>query len=199
VRDLVERPVSFEYGYNMNCARCGGVTALTSTDYHRELNGARVPCAHCTADIHFGPAVMALRNADDPALDDQMMCSVTWYHTSTAPGWPCSSHPMPPAAAALLARMMPGDVAGPVRERHETQALHLGTYEAAIESMLRRMRDQDDGGAQWYLYRVALRRSGLTTEPGWRDENTAEAAQITQADLGDSGAIRYLNVHESPG
>jgi hypothetical protein len=142
---------------------------------------------------------MALRNADDPVLDDQMMSNVAWYHTSTDLGWPGSSHQMPPAAAALLARMMPGDVVVSVRERHETQALHLGTYEAAIESMLRRMGDQDDGGAQWYLYRVALRRGAMTIEPGWRDENTAEAAQITQADLGDSGAIRYLNVHESPG
>ena len=142
---------------------------------------------------------MAMRDADDPVLNDRKMCSVAWYHTSTDPGWPCSSHPMPPKVAALVARIMSGDVVDSIWERYQTRALHLGTYEAAIESMLRRMCDQDDGGAQWYLYRVALRRGDMTIEPGWRDENTAEAAQITQADLGNSGAIRYLNVHESPG
>jgi hypothetical protein len=62
------------------------------------------------------------------------------------------------------------------RQRYETQALHLGTYEAAIESMLRRMRNQADGGSQFYLYRVQLR-DALTVEEGWRDEDQAEAAR----------------------
>jgi hypothetical protein len=61
------------------------------------------------------------------------------------------------------------------------------------------MRDQDDGGAQFYLHRVALRRHGVVIEPGWRDENLEEIAQITQPALGRADAIRYLNVHESPG
>ena len=104
---------------------------------------------------------------------------------------------MPPPAVKALAGMMPPDAARRTRHRHETQALHLGTYETAVESMLRRMRDQDDGGEQFYLYRVALRH-GLVIEQGWRDENSAEAAQVTQPDL-DVDAIRYLNVHESPG
>ena len=60
------------------------------------------------------------------------------------------------------------------------------------------MRDQDDGGAQFYLCRVALR-CGLIIEPGWRDENLAEAAQITQSALEKVEAVRYLNVYESPG
>jgi hypothetical protein len=85
------------------------------------------------------------------------------------------------------------------RRIHENQALHLGTYEAAIEAKLRRMRDQDDGGTQFYLYRVGLHPSGLTIEPGWRDENAEEASQIVQDDLGDSDVLRYLNVRESPG
>jgi hypothetical protein len=61
------------------------------------------------------------------------------------------------------------------------------------------MRDQDDGGAQFYRYRVALRRHGVIIEPGWRDENLEEVAQITQSALGEADAFRYLNVHESRG
>jgi hypothetical protein len=106
---------------------------------------------------------------------------------------------MPAAAIEFLKLVMPADAVHRARDRHEDQALHLGTYEAAIESMLRRMRDQDDGGSQFYLYRVALHRDGLVIEPGWRDENSSEAAQITQVDLGDADGVRYLNVHESPG
>jgi hypothetical protein len=199
VHDLIERPVSFDYGYKMTCANCGGITALTSADYHRERNGAHVKCVNCESDIHFGPAVMAPRNADDPVLDDQIARTVAWYHTSTDPNWPDSGHPMPPSAVELLARVMPDDEVHRTRDHYESQALHLGTYEAAIESMLRRMRDQDDGDAQFCLYRIVLCRDNMTIEPGWRDENSAGAANITLADLGDSDAIRYLNVHESPG
>jgi hypothetical protein len=105
---------------------------------------------------------------------------------------------MPTSAVQLLTRVMRREDVHRARHTYETQALHLGTYESAIESMLRRMRDQDDGGAQFYLYRVALR-CGLIIEPGWRDENLAEAAQITQSALEKVDAIRYLNVYESPG
>ncbi|ALG06258.1 hypothetical protein [Kibdelosporangium phytohabitans] len=197
--DLVDRPVSFDYGYNMTCPACPAVTALTSEEYHRQDNEARVACAHCGSDIHFGPAVMTLRDPDDLALDDHRLSAVAWYHTSTQDNWPSTAHAMPAVAMEFMSRVMSPDAARRVRDRQEDQALHLGTYETAIESMLRRMSDQDDGGSQFYLYRVALRRTDLVIEPGWRDENHAEAAQITQTALGDLDGVRYLNVYESPG
>lgn len=98
----------------------------------------------------------------------------------------------------LIAVMPPGEVRR-IRYALENQALHLGTYEAAIESMLRRMREQDDAGANFFLYRTALHRHGLKFERNWRDENSENAAQITQADLGVADVVRYLNVFESPG
>ena len=199
MRNLIERTVNFDYGYNMTCGNCGDVTPLTSTDYYQEPNDAHVRCVHCGGDIHFGPAVMALRNADDPVLCDQQARNVAWYQTSTDPGWPGSDHPMPPAAIQLVTRTMPGDAAQRVRDRYETQALHLGTYEAAIESMLRKMRDEDAGGAQFWLYRVALHRDGIRIKPGYCNENEENISQITQEELGGWDAIRYLNTWESPG
>jgi hypothetical protein len=90
VRDLVERPVSFEYGYNVICPDCPGLTTLTSAEYYQEWNDAQVACAHCGAYIHFGPAVLTLRDAEDPVLDDERACGLAWYHTSTDAGWPSS-------------------------------------------------------------------------------------------------------------
>ncbi len=40
--------------------------------------------------------------------------------------------------------------------RRRAKALHIGTYEAAVHNMLRRIRDQADRGNQFYLYRVHL-------------------------------------------
>ncbi|OXM44815.1 hypothetical protein CFP75_33375 [Amycolatopsis alba DSM 44262] len=191
--------MTFDYGYTMACSACPAITPLTSTDYHHEINQAHIACHGCGADIHFGRAVMALRDADDPALDDDYLATVAWYHTSTHSDWPWGSRTMPAATLAVHRRHMPEDAVDRARVRHENQALHLGTYEAAIEAMLRRMHDQDDGGAQFFLYRVALRAADLTAERGWRDENTDDAARISQDDLGDADVVRYLNVFESPG
>lgn len=95
---------------------------------------------------------------------------------------------------------MPEDRVEGFRRRHENQAIHVGTYEAAVDSMLRRMRNQGDQGSVFYLHRVRLR-PDLVIEPGWRDENTGEAAQITSFDLADHGidGIRYLNAYEAIG
>ncbi len=189
VHDLEERWVTFDYPYNMRCPVCPGITTLTPAEYYNEHDEARVPCARCGSEIHFGPAVMALRDPSDPVLNDQVAAQVAWYHASTDPGWPSRARPMPPSAAEFLARTMrPGDVRR-IRDADENRALHLGTYESAIESMLRHMRDEGEGAAQFYLYRVALRRQQLVIEPGCRDENSEEASQITQSDL--RGGRRY--------
>jgi len=199
MRDLIERPVSFRYGYNMKCEHCGGVTPLSASTYYREQShSAHIKCAHCPCDIHYGPLAMALRDAGDPVLDDQVAVGVAWYHTSTDSCWPTRSRKMAPAEIAFLRHMVLDDAAERVRERHENQALHLGTYQAAVESMLRKMRDEGMAGERFLLYRVALRRD-VTIEPGYRNETLAEVSQITQAELGGLGAIRYLNTWESPG
>jgi hypothetical protein len=90
VHDLAERPVTFDHGYNMSCPDCPGITTLTAAEYYSEPNEAHVQCAHCGADIHFGPAVMALRDPSDPVLDDQRACRVAWYHTGTDPPGPAA-------------------------------------------------------------------------------------------------------------
>lgn len=195
---LLERMVSFAYDYKVMCRACTGISPLASSDYYEEINEAHIDCAHCGADVHFGPAAFALRDAKDPALDDRWTSHAAWYHTSTDGGWPSGIRTMPTETENPIARKLSPEGLQRARERYETQALHLGTYEAAIESMLRRMRDQADGGSQFHLYRVKLR-DALTVEAGWRDENHAEAAQITQQQLGDVDAVRYLNVHEAPG
>jgi hypothetical protein len=72
---------------------------------------------------------------------------------------------MPTTTAESLTGLMSADAAQRIRARYESQALHLGTYEATVESMLRRMCDQDDGGPQFYLYRVAHRLAATPSTP----------------------------------
>jgi hypothetical protein len=83
--------------------------------------------------------------------------------------------------------------------RHK--ALHVGSYESAIENMLRRMLNQDDRGGVFYLHRVALNLCPGDLNDGIRDENHEPASQLDLDDLKREGlrAIRYLNVWEASG
>jgi hypothetical protein len=81
------------------------------------------------------------------------------------------------------------------------KALHLGTYEAAIENMLRRMRNQADARSTFYLHRVQVDIAPGRINQGLRDENDEPAADIDVSDIDRDGldAIRYLNAWEATG
>ncbi len=55
--------------------------------------------------------------------------------------------------------------------RDQPEALHVGTYEAAIENVLRRIRDHRDDLTAFYLHRVAIRVGLNSVNDGYRDEN----------------------------
>lgn len=69
MRDLIGRPVSFRYWYNMRCEHCGRLTPLSASTYYREqCRSACIKCLHCPGDIHYGPYALALRDARDPGF-----------------------------------------------------------------------------------------------------------------------------------
>lgn len=196
VPDRVDRPVSFAYNYRMRCG-CGGVEDLSAVDYEAEINEAHIPCSRCGGSIHFGRRVAALRDLNDSALENEQLSRLAWYHTSTSPDWPSLTY-------EVQQRERLRDF-GPVTDEQIAMlsglALHVGTYEAAIENVLRRMKNQDDRDSRFFLYRVALNLDPTRVETGYRDENEQRAARLSKAELRDEGlqAVRYLNVYESPG
>ncbi|WP_282776453.1 MULTISPECIES: hypothetical protein [unclassified Nocardia] len=192
----------FDYDYRMWCAACGQTTVITAHRYHERMGiDALSPCAHCEADIHYGPASAALRDSADPLLSNEVAAQAVWFHSSTYPDWPSSGYE-DKACAGLdeggLSRMVSAER---VRRRLLTRALHLGTYEAAVENMLRRMQNQADADSVFYLHRVTLRIAAEAIEEGFRDENHHPASRLGIDELEDSGllAVRYLNVHEAMG
>lgn len=197
---LIERFDGFAYDYQMHC-ECGRTSRVPADVYWQRLSiDALAPCEHCGEDIHFGSLVTALRDPDDPALSDDNVANLAWYHTSTFSDWPSSEY------AALvgprfqkLVRIMPPDALDRFRNGELAKALHVGTYESAIENMLRRMRDQDDANSQFYLHRVSLDLTPQDINVGFRDENHEDANQLSLDELGSLRAVRYLNVREAPG
>lgn len=198
MHELHERPITFDHDYPMRCPACGAVTVVEARDFHDQINECHLPCSACHGDLHFGPAIAAIRDPLDPALEDARVCQLAWYHSSTERAWPREVRP--PGERSRFAEDLPLEVVARAEQKYLNQALHLGTYEAAIESMLRRMRDQGDASRAFYLYRVAIR-ADVGLEPGYRDENHHDAAQITQPEIRQTGfdGIRYLNVWEATG
>lgn len=201
-REMREQVGNFDYGYNMYCGSCDQKTFVSAQVYHeRECIDARVPCDHCSAVIHYGPYVTALRDEDDPAMDNEAVSQLVWYHTSTSYDWPSPTHSEAVRAKLANHRVIAGIPVEELIEHQISQAVHVGTYEAAIENMLRRMRDQDDAAKTFYLHRVTLKLLPSQINTGYRDENHETASQLTIQEIQAEGllAIRYLNVRESAG
>lgn len=80
------------------------------------------------------------------------------------------------------------------------KALHVGTYEAAIHNMLRRIHNQADHGAQFYLHRVHLKPS-VSLKDGWLPDPAGFMGDVALLEVCPPGVdvARYLNDHEDPG
>ncbi|MEV8548083.1 hypothetical protein [Streptomyces sp. NPDC051572] len=202
--EFIERPVTFGYNFRMRCGNCDQASPLTGADYVRleRTNNARMECNHCDESIHFGPLAADIRDQADPALDEGMLNKLSWYHTSTYADWPSGDYQRDMRAVFSASRVR--EVRGDSERYLETRldkALHLGTYEAAIENMYRHMRDQRDADSAFFLYRVHINVAPTRINPGYRDEKDEAAADISITELTDSGldAVRYLNVWEAWG
>ncbi|MEU6485819.1 hypothetical protein [Streptomyces sp. NPDC046887] len=138
---------------------------------------------------------------DDPALDDDRVARFFWYHTSTQPDWPTRNFD-PAAVLTSEIRMMMGgsERVAEWAARQRAKALHIGTYEAAVHNMFRRIRDQADRGKHFYLYRVHLSPSVVVRE-GWLIDPSDFVGDVVLDEVCPPGVdvARYLNYHEDPG
>lgn len=151
------------------------INCLSGEDYVTSP-GSMMTCTSCRNEFNFGRAVIALTDSDDPALDDSALPQFAWYHSTTDPEWPRMRKPL--TDDVLLHLRVRARWSDERIERYriprENQAIHLGTYEAAVDSMLRRMRNEGDQDSVFYLRRVSLR-PDVVIEQGWGDEDSAAA------------------------
>ena len=193
---LNERKIDFAYGYRMTCGVCQTNNWLTAEEHHAARLQEMVPCS-MGHDFKFGNTAIALRDPHDVALNEGLVPQLVWYHTTTVPNWPARSRPL---TADDVRQFELADLSDEQIHREKNKALHLGTYEAALESMLRNMHERGDQHSTFYLHRVRLRED-VVIEKRLRNENHEPAANITTMDLALLGVngVRYLNAYESMG
>lgn len=197
---VVERSIDFCRDRHILCGRCSHCWTVDLAWLDRWTEGKeRCPGCRVTCEHEDAPRVTVAR--DDPVLDDSAVARVVWYHTSTLADWPPGSFDPAAALTDRTRRMMGGDQhVARWAERQRSKALHVGTYEAAIHNMFRRIDDQADQGNQFYLYRVRLN-PAVTVREGWLVDPSDFVGNVILNDVCPPGVdvARYLNYHEDPG
>lgn len=184
----------------MLCGQCGRQWVV-DLDWIDRWEQGQESCPGCglTCEVETAPRVTV--DPDDPALDDENVAQLIWYHTSTQPDWPTQDFDPAAELTEETRQRMGGDHhVARWTERQRAKALHVGTYEAAIHNMLRRIDDQADHGRQFYLYRVSLAPT-ITVREGWLIDPSNFVGDVVLDEVCPPGVdvARYLNYHEDPG
>ncbi len=187
----------------MRCGSCGHEWHVTA-EWIDRFNQALETCPACGTDCQREDRPDFCVVPDDPLHNDDVTREHYWYHSSTHNNWPDKDIDPAAGLTEITKRRMEATSGAPGAverwaDRQKSKALHLGSYEAAIENMFRRMRNQGDDDAQFYLYRVQLIRD-CVIEPGIHPELTNWVGDANLADLcrPDVQVLRYVNVHEDP-
>lgn len=196
----MERQIDFTRERQMLCGRCDHRWRV-DLDWIDRWEQAKETCPGCgMACEHEGPPRVTL-DSGDPALDDDRVAQFSWYHTSTQLDWPTRHFDPAAVLTPETRRRMGGEQqVSAWAARQRAKALHVGTYEAAVHNMLRRIRDQADQRSQFYLYRVRLKPSVVVRE-GWLVDPSNFVGDVGLDEVCPPGVdvARYLNYHEDPG
>lgn len=198
-----ERDIDFARPRLLHCNKCGHQDEFSHPWIDLWEQGKQ-GCPSCGITSDHPLRATYTYSPSDLAVDNTLISTLHWYHTTTHENWPNPNFdPLTTLTQESQERMelMCGKGASARWARKQKlKALHVGTFEAAIENMLRRIQNQPAPQSQYYLYRVHLCSSNKVVE-GINCEPTNFTGDAYLPDLGlkPSAAYRYVNVHEDPG
>lgn len=193
---LIERPINFDCrgcGLPENCEQ--GIE-FSSDEYYSTEDTEPFVCHAC--DRKLTARSSSIVRPHPKVYATKELHQLAWYHTSVEPEWPAVLYRWSAQDEKSFSRFSTQEQFEQIKRSKEDQALHLGTYEAAIEAMLRRMEQRDERHLRFNLYRVELKDGLIFKNEVQKDEF---ADKITQSELRDMQVegIQYLNAHESVG
>ena len=199
----IERPIDFSKPRVLRCRCCGHRATFKHTWIERWKQG-KEGCPQCGITSDNPESAVYDWDFSDLVSDDQTVLKLNWYHTTTHSVWPNPNFD-PEAGLSTVAKEgmrksgNPNAVENWVAKQ-KSKALHIGTYEAAIENMLRQLDTQRQVETQYYLYRVNLHQTSIVT-PGVNQEPKSILGDMTLPELGltPEGIYRYINQFEDEG
>lgn len=197
---MIERQIDFYRSRIMCCGQCDHKFDV-DWNWLDRWNHAKEQCSRCGTTCESEERARPYLNKEDPVLHDDTLLGVYWYHTTESSEWPDPNFdPLEKLTEQTIMRMGGMNRAEHWARYQRNKALHLGTYEAAIHNMLRRIQNQNDEGKNFHIYRVQLNSNSMI-RPCWYDEftNLVGDADVDEACPRPYSIARYLNVHEDPG
>lgn len=209
VRPRQQRLVGFGGEIWVLCGSCKRRVLVPALEYGFESNErAPYPVCRCGAEIDVTDSTPVVSDPANEVLDASVVDQVYWYHSSPYQTWPDSSWAA--ARAEEIRRVFaqspdfaPGGVDRMI-EKMTNIALHVGTYEAAIENILRRLATEDHDAdllSGYTLHRVELRLAAGDVDPVLSEEMSDVTGTVSLSKLKARGArvIRYVNTREARG
>jgi hypothetical protein len=197
-----EHPHGFDFNYDFwfECV-CGRRIQVPATTYDLQCQCIEpYPVCVCGTTIDISEARPIVRDPFDIDHHDDEVDRHVWYHSSTYQDWPSLTYRRDTAALLALSELPPEQHAETIDQKCSL-ALHLGTYAAAVENMLRRMADQDSPNHQYWLHQVEiqLQHGDLLTGVGSELATWFGDVQLTKLTERGARAIRYVNTYEDAG
>jgi hypothetical protein len=197
-----ERKVDFSRLRNMRCGKCGHEEKF-SHDWIDAWSQGDIGCPSCGITSDHLQRARYTYDFSDFACDRERITELNWYHTSTLKDWPSRNFdPLsvyPKDARENIVINMSGVKLESWLTTQKAKAVHVGTFEAALENMLRRMQDQGDSGSNFYLYRVKLREdSPVSNAVNKEPASIFGDVNLEELGAGRSEIYRYVNSHEDP-
>lgn len=156
----------------------------------------------CGTTIDIGRALPIVRDLSDVDHHDAEVDRHVWYHSSIYQDWPLSAAAYRHITAArIVSSLLPPDQHEEAIDEQCSLALHLGTYAAAVENTMRRMRDQDFSNEKYWLHQVEIRLHPGDLSPGVSGELSTWFGDVPLTKLTELGAraVRYVNAQEAVG
>lgn len=197
-----ERKVDFSRLRNMRCGKCGHEEKF-SHDWIDAWSQGDIGCPSCGITSDHPQRARYTYDFSDISCDRERITELNWYHTSVLKDWPnrdfdpLSVYPKN-AQENIIKNMSDVELESWLTSQ-KAKALHVGTFEAALENMLRRMEDQGDSSSQFYLYRVNLRdNSPVSNAVNKEPASIFGDVNLEELGAGRSEIYRYVNSHEDP-
>jgi hypothetical protein len=202
-------PTGFGYSYWFTCTGCRRRVEVEAELFELQCTGqADFSVCACGTAVDVTDQSPTLRHTEDIALQTDSVARLVWYHSSRYEHWPdleaytAEVTAMAMQTAARFERLIDPDR---LIATKLSLAVHLGTYEATIENLLRRLEDQDRTDffeSRYWLHRVEIALAHPDDlHPEVIDEFHTLFGDVELAQLQALGAraVRYVNLHEAIG
>lgn len=198
---MIDREVDFNRLRRVQCTNCKHIFTV-DWNWLEESYEHKKTCKRCGIDFLYQEnSVIPCINNSEKALDDNSLVNMFWYHTTDIKDWPNNSYnPLDSLTEDTIKRMGGLRRAQKWNNRMKNKALHLGTYEASVFNMYRRIEHEDLCEKKFYLYRVKLRKDSKIY-PGWKYEPASMVGEFDRDEMCPKpyNVARYLNYYEDPG